>query len=102
MNDWKPTWKDEVERAYRRAAVLIDLDQDPPTKKEHLTCKEVRMIIDDLVKAHDKQREELREWAESGKEGITANSGRKLGQYEATFVLGYNAAINDLLTKLEK
>ena len=102
MNDWKPTWKDEVERAHIRAAVIIDLDQEPPIRKEFISCVEARMIIDDLVKAHDKQREELREWAESGKEGITANSGRKLGQYEATFVLGYNAAINDLLTKLEK
>ena len=96
MNNWKPTWKDEVERAYRRAAVLIDLDQDPPTKKEHLTCKEVRMIIDDLVKAHDKQREELKSQLSETVDDWYSKAPAYRNKAELKGML------HDLLTKLEK
>jgi len=93
MNDWIKQFDKEFGII---GQITSNLDLDDYHQYLH---QDIKSFIQELL---DKQREELREWAESGKAGITANSGRKMGQYEATFVLGYNAAINDLLTKLEK
>lgn len=83
MNNWKQDFEKEFEGHYSG------------------DVKKIKAFIQSLL---DKQREELREWAEGMKQKPYPKDDRSDAQieHELVMVTAYNQALDDLLTKLEE